>query len=249
MKKRIVATAGREHVPPQMYVVDSEKDFHFKYGIIKKEDLQKPDGSVVKTSAGKPYYVFSPSGADTYGTIKRSAQIPLLKDIAVVLAYTGIGKDSVVAESGSGSGGFSCFIAPYVKKVFSYDIDEDAINLVGSNAKMLGIKNIEAKNTDIYNSIPDKNFDLFFIDVPEPWKALENIKKAAKPGAYIVSYSPSIVQSQQFVNSALKDESLFVEKTVELVEREWKIKDQAVRPVSKSTLHSGFLTFVRKMGK
>jgi tRNA A58 N-methylase Trm61 len=36
-------------------------------------------------------------------------------------------------------------------------------------------------------------------------------------------------------------------KSVEIIERDWKISGQVVRPRSLSNIHSGFITIVRKI--
>ena len=52
------------------------------------------------------------------------------------------------------------------------------------------MKNIKIKHKDIYNETEEEDIDVVTLDVPEPWKALENVSKALKPGGFLVSYSP-----------------------------------------------------------
>ena len=244
---RMLATKGREHFPAQMYFVnDISKDFHIKYGIIKKEDLKKKN-TKIKTNTGKEYAIFEPQFINFYKRIKRGAQIIPLKDIGFIIAETGIGKSSVILEAGGGSGGFSCFASGYVKKIISYEIDDDNIEIIKDNIKSLDIKNIIVKKADVYKKIDEKNFDMILLDLPEPWRAIENAEKALKTGGFLVSYSPTIVQSQQFVNALT--ENLFHMKTVEITEKPWKIEGQIVRPISKASIHSGFITFAKKISR
>jgi len=244
---RIIATKGKEHFPPQEYFVrDISKDFSIKYGKIKKKDLKKKN-SRIKTNTGKDYLIFESQFVDDYKRIRRGAQIIPLKDIGMIIATTGIDKSSVILEAGGGSGGFSCFVSKYVKKIISYDIDDESLEVIRHNIKSLEIKNIAVKKADVYKKIDEKNFDMILFDLPEPWKAIENASKALKVGGFLVSYSPTIVQSQQFVNTLT--DSLMHVKTVEMTERMWKIEGQVVRPISKSILHSGFITFARKISK
>jgi len=246
---KIIATKGREFVKPQYYYAeDASKDFHTKYGVIKAADLKKPEGSKVTSSTGRDYFVFSPKFIDFYKRIKRHAQLIPLKDVGLIVARTGIGKDSVVIEAGAGSGGFSCFVSRFVKKVISYDIDDESISTVRENAKRLGIKNIETKKINIYEKTDDKG-DLFLLDVPEPWKAIENASKSLRPAGFLVIYTPTINQMQQAMNKISEYEGLMPLKTVELLEREWKVSGQIVRPVSRANIHSGFVSFIRKLSK
>ena len=109
------------------------------------------------------------------------------------------------------------------------------------------MKNIKVKNNDVYKEIDEKDFDAVILDVPEPWKAIENCSKALKAGGFLVSYSPSVPQVIDFVNAARKNEDFVYLKTVEIIEREWEVEDRKVRPKSKGIGHSGFLSFARKV--
>ncbi len=229
------------------FIKDSSKDYHCKEGVIFKEDLQKPDGSIIKSKLGKEFSVFTPSFYDLYRKISRLAQIIPLKDVGMIIAECGIGKNTVVFDAGSGSGGTSLFIANIAKKVSTFDIREDHLNIVKKNIEFLDLKNITAKLHDIYRSSPDKNADVFILDVPEPWLALENAKDSIKVGGFIVSYSPSIPQAADFVNAVLKDSSLTHLKTVEMIQREWEVNGRKVRPTTAPVGHSGFISFIRRI--
>ncbi len=249
MEAKTIATKGSEFVKKQQYFVeDTNKEFHTKYGKIKPEDMKKTDGSRIKSSTDREYFVFSPKFIDFYRRIRRHAQVIPLKDIGHIIAITGIGKDSVVLEAGSGSGGFSCFVSGLVKKIISYDIDEESIATIKENIKKLKIKNIEIKKINIYENMEDKG-DLFLLDVPEPWRAIENAGKSLKPGGFLVIYTPSVSQMQKAMNKAREFEGLMPVKTVELVEREWKVSGEIVRPVSRTNIHSGFISFIRKISR
>ena len=249
-KPKIVATKGNNNFPKQEYFIKNpEKDFHTKYGFIKSSDLKKREGSKIKSSKGNDYFVFSPKFIDFYKRIRRYTQIIPLKDIGLIVAETGIGKNSVVIEAGCGSGGFSCFVSRLVKKIISYDINEKSIETIKENIKYLGVKNITIKKVNIYEKTEDKNADLFLIDVPEPWRAIKNANKSLKPSGFLVIYTPSISQMQNAMKEIEKFDELMPIKTVEVIEREWKVAGEIVRPTSKSNIHSGFISIIRKIGK
>jgi tRNA (adenine57-N1/adenine58-N1)-methyltransferase len=85
------------------------------------------------------------------------------------------------------------------------------------------------------------------LDLPEPWKAIGPADKALKIGGLIVAYCPQITQAQVFVNELAKMNNYIHAKSVEIIERDWKIEGQIVRPRSLSNIHSGFITIVRKI--
>ena len=170
-----------------------------------------------------------------------------LKDIGLIISETGIGKKSKVLDAGSGSGALACFLANLVKEVVTYEIRDDFIKIVKNNIDFLNLKNVKIKKKDIYDGIDEKDLDLIVLDLPEPWKALESARKALKPGAFLVSYSPTIPQVMDFVNKIREDDDFSYLKTSEIIEREWEVEQRKVRPRSQAIGHSGFITFVRKI--
>ena len=243
IKKVLITRQGRK-----FYAKDLSQDLHTQYGFIKKDDLKKArDGDLLKSNTNKEFLVFNPSFIDLYRKIKRNAQIIPLKDIGLIIAETGINKESRVLDAGSGSGALACFLAAIAKDVTTYEIREDFIEIVKSNIEFLNLKNIKIKNKDIYKEIDDKNIDVLILDLPEPWNAIENCAKALNPGGFLVSYSPSVPQVADFVNALRKNEHFVYIKSIEITEREWEVEERKVRPKSKGIGHSGFLSFARKV--
>src|SRR3989338_4528710 len=93
-------------------IKNPDVDFHTKYGFIKKEILKRAKpGARLVTNTCKEFFLIEPGFIDFYKKIKRAPQIMLLKDIAVIVAETGINKNSRVIDAGSGSGAIACFMA------------------------------------------------------------------------------------------------------------------------------------------
>jgi tRNA (adenine57-N1/adenine58-N1)-methyltransferase len=227
----------------KFYYKDS--DLHTQYGLIKKEEIEKSKNKV-KSHLKKEFYVFNPSFIDKYEKLRKMPQTMLLKDIAPIIAYTGINKDSMVLDAGTGSAFLACFLANLVKKVITYERRKEFIKNAKENIEFLELKNIKIKNQDIFKKITEKNLDLITLDVTEPWKAIKNCEKALKNGGFLVSYSPSITQVMKFVKE-LKKANFVVTKIIETIEREWHSEDLKVRPKTKIIGHSGFLVFSRKV--
>ena len=241
MPKILINDEGRK------FLVKDSKDLHTEYGYFKKEELKKAKpGSKIKTNTGKEFTVFNASFIDLYRKIKRMAQIIPLKDIGLILTETGINKKSIIVDAGAGSGAIACFFANIAKKVVTYDVREDFIEIVKHNIQFLNLKNITIKNKDIYDGIDEKNVDLVLLDLPEPWKALASTEKALKPGGFLASYSPTIPQVMDFVNEVRKNKNFVYIKTSEIIEREWELIDRKVRPKSQAIGHSGFVSFARR---
>jgi len=200
IKLVLVSGSGRH-----LYVRNIKQDYHCQFGLVRKEDLKKiKNGGVVKTNSGVELAAFKPGFLDVYRKIKRAPQIIPLKDLGTIITETGIGKESVVVDAGSGSGALALFLANIAKKVVSYEIRKDFATIAADNVKFLKLKNIAIKNKDIYKGIDEKNVDVVTLDLPEPWKALEAAEKALKTGGFIFSYSPTIPQVSDFVTAAVK---------------------------------------------
>ncbi|MBN2053149.1 methyltransferase domain-containing protein [Candidatus Woesearchaeota archaeon] len=230
----------------EKHYVDEAKDFSTKHGTIRKKDLAKEPGSKVKMGSHE-FIILDPVFLDHYKRIKRMAQIITLKDIGAIIAHTGINKESVVLDAGAGSGALACFLAMIAKKVISYEKDKRSLEIARSNVEDLGLKNIIINEGDIYDykKIKEKYADVFTLDVPEPEKAIKTALKVLKTGGFLTVYLPNINQVQDFVK-ALPEEFL-LEKTIEVIEREWTIDEKRARPATKDHGHTGFLTFARKL--
>jgi tRNA (adenine57-N1/adenine58-N1)-methyltransferase catalytic subunit len=230
----------------KMYFVENlDKDFHCSDGVFSKDDL-KNSNMIIKSNTNKEFFIIDADFIDSFKGIKKLAQTIPLKDLGFILAETGLNKNSVVVDAGAGSGASACFLARHVKRVYSYDINQSNLNQAKNNAEYFEIKNIIFKIADVYTKIPNKNVDLILLDLPEPWNAVDSAFRALKPGGFLIVYCPQITQSQELVNTASQSNFLHL-KTVEIVERDWKIEGQIVRPRSLSTIHSGFITVMRKI--
>jgi tRNA (adenine57-N1/adenine58-N1)-methyltransferase len=238
IKKILLSEKGEFHN------MREDKDYTTKYGLIKKKDINKKPGTAIKSHMGKAYVTLNPSFIDQIKNIRRLPQTVALKEIGHIIAETGMGKDSIVVDSGAGSGALSCYMARYVKKVYSFDIRHDHLDVAKENAQMLGISNITFKLHNIYDGIPVKNVDVITLDVPEPWNVIKHTD-VLKIGGFIVSYSPCIPQVIDFVNK-LPRNFLHV-KSVEVIEKQWEITKRKVRPKTMNSFHTGFLTFARKI--
>ncbi|MCX6706756.1 MAG: methyltransferase domain-containing protein [Candidatus Woesearchaeota archaeon] len=231
IRKILITKEGKK-----FYVGDTGRDFHTQFGFIRKSDL-KSSGKLVKTNKGEQMRILDPSFIDLFRKIKRHAQIITPKDIGMIISNTGVNKKSYVVEFGSGSGALTCFLGHIAKKVSTYDIDDRSLEATRENVKLLKLKNVDVNKADCYaktEETKDKNADLVAIDLPDPWKALDNAVRAAKTGGFIIS------------NEARK-KGLLVLRTIELIEREWVLDKDRARPDFRGLGHTGFLTFARKL--
>ncbi len=236
----------------ESYFVNLERsqDLNTKSGIIKIKELKKKIfGSRIKTHLGKEFYIINPTILDKINKkVKRGAQVILPKDIGIILTYTGLRPDSKVIDIGAGSAYLSMFIANFVPngKVISYENDKRFFKLANENVKVSGLKNIKIKFKDATKGLTDKNADLVTIDIQHPEKVIKHSYKSLKVGGYLVAYSPTVEELIK-VADAIKKLNFSELKTVENIVREWQT-ERTTRPKTMGLMHTGFITFARKVG-
>lgn len=243
-KVRTIIHNGQEKVvskPGKWYLNNLDKDFHINDNIIPKEILQKEGAFKV----GKDEFcIFTATPGDIYKSLKREVQLITLKDLGFIAANIGLHKDMIIADSGTGSGGSALFFAPLVKEVYSFDIREEAIDKVSKDAKHLGLSNIHLATKSAYEDIELPEVDAFLLDLPEPWNAWHNMN-CVKIGGWVIGYTPSANQMHNLVNKM--PENFMHVKSCELIERQWKVKGLALRPVTADFGHTAFLSFFRRL--
>ncbi|MGC8662213.1 MAG: tRNA (adenine-N1)-methyltransferase [Candidatus Micrarchaeia archaeon] len=181
-----------------------------------------------------------------YRKLRRGPQVMLPKDIGIILAYTSISKESVCVDAGTGSGWLSITLARIAKEVYSYDIRQEFIEIAEKNAQALGLSNITFRNTDITKKIYEKEVDIVTLDMPNPEKALKNVKKALKEGGYVVSFLPHMEQVNLYAQKLEKNEFKEI-YTVEVIVRDYLVRKEGTRPTNTGLWHTGYLTFARKL--
>ncbi len=180
-----------------------------------------------------------------YRKLRRGPQVILPKDIGLIIAYSGVGKDSVCVDAGTGSGWLTVSLARISKHVYSYDTREDFLKIAEHNVRSLGLDNVTLKQGDVFKKIGEKEVDLITLDMPNSEKALKNAKKALKPGGMVFGYLPHIEQVKLFVKtlSKLKFEEPHI---IEVIVRDILVREEGSRPSTKGLWHTAYLVFANK---
>ncbi len=180
-----------------------------------------------------------------YRRWKRGPQVILPKDIGMIIAFTGVNKNSVCLDFGTGSGWLSVALAKVAKSVTSYDIREEFTKIAEKNKEMEGLDNLTLKIGDAAKKIGEKGVDVVTIDMPDAEKALKNAHKALKDGGFVVGYLPHTEQVGRFV-SALNKLKFIDTVTLEVIVRDILVREQGIRPSTKGVWHTAYLVFSRK---
>ncbi len=180
-----------------------------------------------------------------YRRLKRSPQVILPKDIGMIIAYTGINKNSRCLDAGTGSGWLAVSLARICKEVVSYDIREDFIKIAEKNRLMENLDNLIIKNGDFTKKINEKDFDVVTLDMPNSDKAIKNSYKALKNEGYIVGYLPHMEQVKKFVETLEKNRFKGI-NTMEVIMRDMLVRKEGMRPSTKGVWHTAYLVFAEK---
>lgn len=227
--------------------VEKNKKINTDFGIIELNDIiNKKYQDKITTHKGKEFFIVKPTIIDFLNkTARIMPQAVRPKDSALILAFTGINKSSIIVESGTGSAWITLFLANYVKKIYSYEIRKDFYENAKNNIRKVNFKNIVLKNKNILDGIEEKNVDAVILDMKNAEKVVNNAFNALKHGGWLVIFSPYIEQVKAVVNE-IKKFNFTQLLIVENVLRPWQIDDHSL-PYRKGLLHTGFLTFARKV--
>ncbi len=180
-----------------------------------------------------------------YKRLKRGPQVILPKDIGMIIAYTGIGKNSVCIDAGTGSGWLAVALARVSKRVISYEVREEFIKIAKRNIVIENLDNIEIKQADVSLGIDEVDADLVTLDMPNSEKVVEHAFKALRGGGYVCGYLPHIEQLRLF--SEEMGRAGFCElDAYEVIARDIQVKSNGTRPSTKGVWHTGYLAFGRK---
>ncbi len=182
---------------------------------------------------------------ESYRKLKRGPQVILPKDIGIIIAYSGIGKNSRCLDAGTGSGWLAVSLARVSKEVTSYDIREDFLKIAEKNRIIENLDNLTLKKGDITKKINEKDMDLVTLDMPNSDRAVKNSYKALKQGGYIFGYLPHMEQVQKFVKALNKYKFRNI-GTMEIILRDMLVRDEGMRPSTKGVWHTAYLVFAQK---
>lgn len=211
-----------------------------------------PWGSQVYTHTGSLYYLLQPSLTDILRETKRNTQIMYPKDIGFILVTMGIGPGTQVLEAGTGSGAFTTALAWAVGPqghVYSYDARPEMQNLARKNLERLGLlERVTFQERDIAEGFDEQGVDALFLDLPNPYEYMPQVRQALKSGGYFGSILPTTNQVSRLIYVFHANGFAFVD-VCEVILRYYKPVADRLRPVDRMVAHTGYLVFARSLLK
>jgi tRNA (adenine57-N1/adenine58-N1)-methyltransferase catalytic subunit len=225
--------------------------FHTHRGIlIHAELIGKPWGSQVFSHQGSPFFMLQPSLADLLVDLKRSTQIMFPKDIGFILTNMSVGPGQTVLEAGTGSGSMTVALAFAVGsqgKVVTYERRPEFQVLARRNLERLGLDaQVDFKLGDIADGFTETNVDAIFLDVPNPWDYIPQVRLALKPGGFFCNLVPTFNQVENLLYALRREHFAFIE-VCELLMRYYKPEPTRLRPTNRMVAHTGYLIFARRI--
>ena len=225
--------------------------FETHRGVIQHDDLiGKPWGTQVFSHLGSPFFLLQPSLADLLIDLPRTTQILYPKDIGFLLVTMGVGHGQKVLEAGTGSGSMTTALAYAVGpagKVISYEIKPDTQNLARKNLNRFGLDSrVDFKLRDIGQGFDETDADSFFLDVPNPYDYIAQIRSALKSGGFLGCLVPTFNQVEKTLHALHQNNFAFVE-VCEILLRYYQAIPNRIRPTDRMVAHTGFLIFARRI--
>jgi len=220
---------------------------HTDLGIIDLDELQSRSfGDIICSHLGSEFVIQKPKAPDLFKYAKRTGAPMMPKDIGLIISNTGLCSSDHVLDAGTGSGILAIYLGGIAKRVVTYEIREEFIEVAKHNFALAGISNIELRCGDISVEIQgiDEKFDVITLDTFDASKVIPYVPGVLFPGGFLAVYSPFFEQAKE-VREAIGKTKFTDVTTIEIIEREISFTDRGTRPSTSRVGHTGFITFAR----
>lgn len=246
----LVQLHGSTH-KSHLLVVNAGEVLQTHRGVIRHDDIiGQPWGIRLESHTGNPFFVLQPGITDLVQSIKRSTQIMYPKDIGYVVLRLGVGPGSRVLECGGGSGGLTTVLAYLTGsegRVYSYERNLEVQKLAINNLTLFGLaERVEFKAGEAKDGFEESNLDAIFLDLPNPYDYLMQVKTSLKAGGSFATLLPTYNQVEILLRALSKSGFAFID-VCEILLRHYKTDWAKIRPVDRMVAHTGFLIFARSV--
>ena len=129
----------------------------------------------------------------------------------------------------------------------SYEQREEMQNLARKNLNRTGLASrVDFKLRDIQEGFDETDADAFFLDVPNPYDYIPQVRAALKPGGFFGSIVPTVNQAEILLRVLRRHKFAFLE-LCEILLRYYKPEPDRLRPTDRMVAHTGFLIFGRRI--
>jgi tRNA (adenine57-N1/adenine58-N1)-methyltransferase len=230
------------------------REFHTHAGRFRHDELiGRPEGWVVRNTAGIDYLALRPLLADYVLSMPRGAAVVYPKDAGQIIAMADIFPGATVVEAGVGSGALSMSLLRAVGDrgaLHSYERRADFADIARGNVEaFFGGPHPAWHLTvgDVAEALDQVDVDRVVLDLLAPWDCLDAVARALRPGGVLICYVATATQLSR-VAEAMRDDGRFTEPAAwESMVRGWHLEGLAVRPQHRMVGHTGFLVTTRRL--
>ena len=232
--------------------VEKNKKFHTHIGIIDFDSILGLEyGSSVITSKQKKVYLMLPTIFDFVMKSERKTQIVYPKDLGYIAIRTGLKSGCIVLEIGTGSASLTTFFASLVGPsghVFTYDINEEFMEIARKNLKKSGMENYVSmfKQDIMTEGLERTDIDIAIIDLGDPWNVLQIVHKCLKNSGSVAVICPTMNQLEKTSKHMNEVGFMDIEST-EIMIRNIEAREGKTRPSMRMIGHTTYLIFGRKI--
>ncbi|MEB3787570.1 MAG: tRNA (adenine-N1)-methyltransferase [Desulfurococcales archaeon] len=209
-------------------------------------------GGYIKLPAGV-VYVLKPTLSELMEHFYvRETQVIYPKDSGLIALLAGLKPGMRVVEAGVGSGFLTTVIASHVCPtglVLGFEVRRRNLEAARRNLELAGLDGcVELVHGDVRRaSLEPASLDAGFLDMPDPWEALDTLWPALKPGAPLVVFLPTFNQVEKLA-ARVDGERWVVQAALETMMRYLEPVPGAVRPSTRTIGFTGFIVVLRRVG-
>jgi len=232
--------------------IEKNKKLHTHIGIIDFDSILELEyGSSVITSKQKKVYLMLPTIFDFVMKSDRKTQIVYPKDLGYIAIRTGLKSGCNVLEIGTGSASLTTFFASLVGPsghVFTYDINEEFMEIARKNLKKSGMENYVSmfKQDIMTEGLERTDIDIAIIDLGDPWNVLQIVHKCLKNSGSVAVICPTMNQLEKTSKHMNEVGFMDIEST-EIMIRNIEAREGKTRPSMRMIGHTTYLIFGRKI--
>jgi len=216
------------------------------------ELIGRPEGTVLTTARDERLLVLRPTYAQLIPSLPRQAQPIYPKDVGPILLWGDIGPGMSVVEVGVGPGAVTLALLRAVGPtgtLTSYELREDFAARARDNVERFHgpAPNWRIQVADAFEGFAERGVDRIVVDLAEPWRLLDRIAEALRPGGVVTGFVPTALQVKEFVDGLRAHGGFAAVEMLETLTRFWHVRDRSLRPEHRMVAHTGFLVFARRL--
>jgi len=182
MKLLLVHASGKKKL-----VETSQGELNTEHGVIGLRGLRP--GGTARSHKGERFAVVRPSLLELVENMKMAARPIYPYDAGIMCALLDIRPGSRVLEAGTGSGGFTTFLAEMGADVVTYERDRKFHEVAKRN--LAGYDKVTCRYGDVLRA-KGGGFDAIFLDMQHPGRAIRKLGNRLRPGGWLGVYTPII---------------------------------------------------------